>query len=290
LLSAREKWGLSGLMESHHYGWWPSFISEIAKWAYWSPSPSSDEVCRKIAKRDFGEANVEKVIEAWKAWSEGIRYYISTNEDQYGPFRIGPSYPLIFKRDVEIPTVPYALFGGNKICFTNYGFADGYSNSILDFYNKSLLQQRIPVEIRSLQKMDECFIHGVKCLESIYDSLDELKKEDALRIINLGKFISTCVRTVINVKKWYTLKCKLFAEIDSDRIVSIIDEMFKVGRDEIKNAEEAIPLVEADSRLGWEPSMEYITDSWHIRWKLKQLKYVLEEELPAYKSALRHTT
>ena len=53
------------------------------------------------------------MIEAWKAWSEGIRNYISTNEDQYGPFRIGPSYPLVLSGNVEIPTVPYAMFGGN---------------------------------------------------------------------------------------------------------------------------------------------------------------------------------
>ena len=36
LRKARQDWGLSGLMESHHYGWWPSFVSELAKNAYWT--------------------------------------------------------------------------------------------------------------------------------------------------------------------------------------------------------------------------------------------------------------
>ena len=47
----RGKSGVKGLMESHHFGWWPSFISELAKWSYWSPSPSGEEVLRMIAER-----------------------------------------------------------------------------------------------------------------------------------------------------------------------------------------------------------------------------------------------
>ena len=43
--------------------------------------------------------------------------------------------------------------------------------------------------------------------------------------------------------------------------------------------EDTIPLVEADSRLGWEPSMLYMTDKWHLEWKLRQLDYVQNHEL-----------
>jgi len=31
LLKARQEWGLSGLMESHHFGWWPSFVSGVGQ-------------------------------------------------------------------------------------------------------------------------------------------------------------------------------------------------------------------------------------------------------------------
>ena len=93
-----------------------AFFYSKLKWSYWTESPAEDKVLELIAERDFGKQNVEKVTKAWRLWSEGIRCYISTNEDQYGPFRIGPSYPLVFRSGVTIPSIPYAMFGGNKIC------------------------------------------------------------------------------------------------------------------------------------------------------------------------------
>lgn len=279
LHEAREKWGLSGLMESHHFGWWPSFVSELTKWSYWTPSPSSDEVLRMIAERDFGSENVDTVIDAWKAWSEGIRNYVSTNEDQYGPFRIGPSYPLVFRRDVKIPTVPYAMFGGNYICNTNYASADNGRSSLSQF--------RLPVEIERLEKMREYFQEGTELLESTFEGLPENRKLNAFYMINLGKFIVNCITTAINVKKWYSIKRKIFLETDEAKIVEYIDRMIEIGLEEIKNAEATIPLVQADSRLGWEPSMEYQTDEAHLRWKIKQVKLTIEGELPHYKDALR---
>jgi len=46
-------------------------------------------------------------------------------------------------------------------------------------------------------------------------------------------------------------------------------------------------VVESDSRLGWEPSMEYVTDKWHLEWKIKQVKNVLENEIPVYRKILK---
>jgi len=35
--------------------------------------------------------------------------------------------------------------------------------------------------------------------------------------------------------------------------------------------------VAVDSRLGWEPSMEYVGDQWHLDWKIRQVKSALLE-------------
>ena len=58
--------------------------------------------------------------------------------------------------------------------------------------------------------------------------------------------------------------------------------MLKYCKAEVENALDTIPLVEFDSRLGFEPSMEYMCDKEHIEWKLKYLYDVIERELPAY--------
>ena len=70
------------------------------------------------------------------------------------------------------------------------------------------------------------------------------------------------------------------------KINEYIDSMIQLAKEEIKNAEDTIPLVEADSRLGWEPSMEYMTDVYHLKWKIEQVRHVIEKELPEYKASL----
>ena len=37
-----------------------------------------------------------------------------------------------------------------------------------------------------------------------------------------------------------------------------VDSMERIALEEIENTKDAIPLVRMNSRLGWEPSMEYI--------------------------------
>ena len=73
------------------------------------------------------------------------------------------------------------------------------------------------------------------------------------------------------------LNAKLMACTDKAEANALLDKLEAMAKAEIKNAESAIPLVEADSRLGWEPSMEYVTDKWHIEWKIRQVNYMLGE-------------
>lgn len=285
LLKAREKWGLSGLMESHHYGWWPSFISELAKWAYWKPSPPSGELMKAIAVRDYGQAAAKYVVEAWKEWSEAIHHYIPTNEDQYGPFRVGPSYPLIFhpnlsrffaSKQLAIPASWHAWFG-SCIVFSFY--------NLLDDRRQSPGGVRIDIEIRWLEKMLVLWQKGIARLEKALPLMPERKRPAGEQILNLGRFMNNCVITVINVKHWWKLNQQLLVADSPNGIRKLLAEMETLARKEITNSEETIPLVEKDSRLGWEPSMDYMTDAGHLRWKIAQVQGVLNYELPEYRRA-----
>ena len=178
LHEAREKWGLVGLMESHHYGWWPSFVNELAKWAFWAPTPTTEEMAERIARRDFGQEGAPLAVKAWQAWSEAFRDYVPTNEDQYGPFRVGPSYPLLFLEEKgPFPSAPYAHFGA-RILTTNYRphkpedlprRSSSWSGCARDGKGLALLEQAVAVT-------------------------PERKREDAERMLGLGRFIRNCVR------------------------------------------------------------------------------------------------
>ena len=103
-------------------------------------------------------------------------------------------------------------------------------------------------------------------------------------MLGLGQFIRHCVQTTINTKRWWLLKQRL--EIEPEQASAILDEMVKLAEAEIANAQASIPLVEADSRLGWEPSMEYMTDRVHLEWKIAQVRAVIDEEIPEYRRGL----
>ncbi len=269
LIEAHENWGLVGLMESHHYGWWPSFVNELAKWAYWEPRTATEEMADRLAVRDFGEAGGPLAVQAWEAWSEAILDYVPTNEDQYGPFRVGPAYPLLFQEErEEFPSAPYAHFG----------------NRILNTHYVSRNPDRLEGEIGLLERMRRRWEEGLASLEQAVDLVPERKRPEAERMLGLGRFIRNCVQTTINTKRWWRLKQRLEAE--PEQANAILDEMVTLAEAEIANAQATIPLVEADSRLGWEPSMEYMCDRAHLEWKIAQVRAVIDEEIPQYRREL----
>ena len=270
---AHDEWGLCGTMDSHHYGFYPSFISDLAKWAFCDPACDLDAVLRRIATRDFSEDTADRVLEAWRLFSEGIRMLISTNEDQYGPFRIGPSYPLLlFKKDgVVFPSVPYAPHGGNEICNPMYQ------------YDLSTPEQRkkIDYEIKCHTRVYQLYDEGCDIIEKVIPLIHPSKRKNAELLLNMCRFIARTARTTVNVKNWRKGKERLLSE-SGDELRKTAVEMEKIARDEIENARNTVPLVEFDSRLGYEPSMEYMCDREHIEWKIAVTERVLDEELSGY--------
>jgi len=274
---ARREWGLSGLMESHHFGWWPSFVSELAKVAYWSPSEPIELAAAAIAQRDFGPAAAPLVVEAWRDWSEASRDYVPTNEDQYGPFRIGPAYPMLFQRLAELPEAWHATLG-RRIVNVDYRPHEGS--------RQSLGPSRFPVEIRALGRMAERWQQGLERLERALEQAPVHKRPALEEMIGLGRFVWHSIRTTVHMKQWWLLKQELWCEPDPARAGEILDRMVALAEIEIANAEATIPLVEADSRLGWEPTMEYMADRTHLEWKIAVTRRAIEHEIPEYRRSL----
>ncbi len=287
LNNARRKWGLSGLMESHHYGFHPSFISEFAKWNFWTPSPSHDEILKRIAVRDFGPAGAGHALTAWKYWSKSIGHYIPSNEDQYGPNRVGPSYPLIFHPDITrtfggkeiaMSSAPYAHFPGSAIVKTFYHPYENVQQSPGSF--------RVDVEIRSYRKARELMEKGLVEIRKAIKLAPARTQAEAIRQELLGQFISNTLATTINVKRWWKLNQELLVARDRKKAHATLDGLVEIANAEISNAEATIPLVEQDSSLGWEPSMEYLCDKPHLEWKIRQTRNMLDNELALYRTCV----
>ncbi|MBR1969284.1 MAG: hypothetical protein IKA17_02900 [Clostridia bacterium] len=268
-----EERGLCGVMESHHYGFYPSFISELAKWNFTVMENKPEDVLGMILERRYGNKEIMK--KALKLWSEGIDFYIAVNCDQYGPFRIGPAYPMNFTERAIPPESKYAHFG-------TYVLDPEYSMFINNVpHNVSIPQLSVPYERDRLIKMREKMDEGIALIETIENRNDELEE-----LLELGKYISCCVTTSINVKTFCLARQDMNAAKTAKDVLKYIELMEEIAKAEIKNAESAIPLVQHNSRLGWEPSMEYLGDEEHIRWKIKQVQGMIDHQLGGWKKGI----
>lgn len=289
LLDAHEKYNLCGTIDAHHYGWWPSVISELSKWCLWSPYVTAEEMAYKLACREYGKEAASLAVDAWRKWSEALRYYTPSDEDQYGPFRIGPSYPLVlhienlhkaYAGNLHLPQSEHALTG-NSIFFTKY--------QPFEFAHQTPGFARIKTELRSLTCMQQLWNEGVALFEQAMESVPANKRYNAEKMLNLGRFIGAIITTAIHTKRWYRLNTKLRLEDDLSNAQEICQELIQLGRDEIANAKSAIPLVEVDSRLGYEHTMHYMTDREHLEWKIEQVRRVIEEEIPEIQGKIQET-
>lgn len=263
LKAAHAKWNLTGLRENHEYGWYPSFIAELEKEYMTDGGDGFEATLRKIAVRDFGAANVEKAMEAWRLWSRAADDYVPTDENQYGPCRIGPAYPYNFygadlqegwDPPKDFPLEPGAVF---RICF--FDFAKPIPGLGMAAVTLDEAGERKEIELFESQVAD--YREGVRLMREIAASLPEGRRDEAVRQAALGDYLMHACQTVINVKRGRQAFRK------GDRA-----EVERIARLEYANAEQALADVDADSRLGWLCSSGYTGGRPQIEWKLRKMR------------------
>ena len=287
LREAWKKWDVKRHYCTHHYGWWNSVAADLGKWTGWEGfEPDYDELLKKIAIRDYGKKAAPHILKAWKLFSEGMTHYVASNEDQYGPWRVGAAYPFIFQpnisrtmtsKEIKFPTAPHAHFGWKivKTFYTPYENAEQTPGFL-----------RYPAELRSLEKMLSFWNKALAEAGKAVECADPGKKDEAKRFEALGHFIRNSIITVMNIKKWWQLNMAMQNCATAEEALAYLDKIEALAYEEIENARDTIPVVEFDSRLGWEPSMEYVCDKWHLEWKIRQVTQGALREIAAYRKML----
>ena len=209
-------------------------------------------------------------------WSEAIRHFTPTDNDLYGAARVGPSYPFSLRVDMYPPLDPGAA------CHFHAYYDATFSHEVT-FDKGSPVGIKIRYEIPELEKMEQLLRDGIAILEAIENPNDALQK-----LINLGKYIANCNRTVRNAKQWYRLVCKMRAAEETDAYIAVLDQMEELLEQEARNVRDTIPLVEFDSRLGWEATGGYICDTRRLHWKLRQVRYIIDSEIATLRRQAAH--
>lgn len=249
LVAANADYGLSGIMENHHFGWYPSFLSELEKEMFTEGGIPFDEHIRLVAARDYGAENADEVLAHWKRWSDLAQDYVPSDANQYGPFRIGPAYPFTFGHPpAEYKSFPVKKYASNgpRICRFDY-LKEGYVPQLTP---ERMDAEYMAKELELLEPMAAAYEKGAAAFAA-------MRGEKAAQMANFAAYLGACTRTALNVKRGAIA----FLAKDEAGIL-------KAAQDEYANAKKALEFVENDSRLGWEPSMEYTGGAEQIRWKL----------------------
>ena len=263
LKEANEKWNLTGLRENHEYGWYPSFIAELEKEFLTDGGMDFDAHVRTIAVRDYGEANADAAMEAWRRWSDAAADYVPSDENQYGPCRIGPAYPFnFFGEDLQKgwkPPADFPLAPGAKFTICHFDFARpirglGASAVVLDED-----QELKEIELFESQVAD--YRAGSDAFRRIAEAQPEGRRDAAVRMAALGEYLMRTCQTVVNLKRGR------IAWRRGDRAA-----VESLARAEYANARAALRVVDEDSRLGWLASSDYTGGRSQIEWKLRKMR------------------
>ena len=109
------------------------------------------------------------------------------------------------------------------------------------------------------------------------------KQAKASRFAGIVAFIANTLRTTVHAKQWFEQRLVLENAAASSREKRRVAlKMKEIAQKEIENARNTIPLVEADSRLGFEPSMGYMCDKEHLLHKIEHTQMVVDRQLSVY--------
>lgn len=278
LRSYLDNYDVDSFYDNHHYGWWPNPCNDLAKAIFADGDMAdTDLVIKQVAERDYGVDAADDVVSTWATWSDAMNYYVGSNEDQYGPWRSGPAYPFIFQpnisrtmsdKEITFPADPRAHFG-SRIIKTFY---TPYENN-----GQPPGPLRIPADIKELEHMLMLWDKGLDTLCNAIPRMPAFKQDNGMFLKALGHFIRNSIVTTINIKKFWLANIKLQACSSRESMLACIDEIKAIAENEIANVKDTFAPVRFDSRLGWEPSMEYVCDEWHLGWKLRQMDSMLRE-------------
>ena len=285
LHAARRDWNLSGLMDCHHYGWFPSPVAECAKWSFWDAEADLPGTLRQILVRDFGAEAAEDAMAGYQAVSDAMAAYTPGFDDQSGPLRCGPAYPFIFhtklyphvEHNMQFPVTPESTVGGRWIQML-------YHAEMV--YGQSWQGRRIYEDIKTMTAAKAIWERGVALMQAALAKTPPHKREQAELLAGVCEFCYRTYLTMLHTKRWWLLNKRLEIEYDEAAAHAILDEMEAVIDAERANAVAALPLVRRDSRLGWEPSMDYISDAPHIEWKLRQIDNRRQNTLPRFRCSV----
>ena len=237
-----------------------------------------EENLERVYNAYFENTSAE-LYDAFNDISNAIKYLPPSVEEQYGPSRIGTSYPLCLITGIKPPRLNSV--NSDNFYPARYGqFEDDMGLGFSDIGIPYGLRHK--TELKMLKEMIRLLKSGIKKLKALPN-----KNKELLSVINVVEYILYSNITLLNVKLFYEQRVSLKLCDSPTKMLEICAKIRKIGLAEIENAKKSIKCLRKDSRLGYEASMGYVGDENRVNWKIKQVNYMIEREIPYYEDNVK---
>jgi hypothetical protein len=264
--------GVTGMMTCWNFGNMPSLATEVAGEFGWGPQPDVGAGLRNVAVRNFGPDAADDVVRAWEMLSAAHEAFPSSIPVMYnGPLSRGPAFLFMFDR-VDKP----------------------FPNSWL--LDKDIKGDRLDWAAPfGPEKVLECYRweaeKGGEALAVMEQALAKTSGEDRRRLereLGVARFHIIQTTSAANVVEFLLLRNAYYGADDQETKSALLDRIEAICRREYENAERSLPLMDADPRLGWHgEAYGYMISRPLVEDKLRRLRELLEEKLPAERAGMR---
>jgi len=277
--SEMRRLGVSHTMLCWYFGNYPGLMNKAAGMLSMEPFPNDENTfLQTLAAIDWGEKEAPTVVRAWKRFSEGYENYpLSILFQYYGPMHDGPVWPLHL-RPQDAPLAPTWLLASTETRMPWPPSGDRIGECILDVL---ALDQVVELTRRMSASWDQ----GVEILRPIEP---RFQNEPArLRDIGVARALGIQFRSGYNILRFYQLRERMLRAEGPDRL-DMLAGLAGIIREELGLDEQLLILCERDSRLGFHSEAEgykYFPEK--IRWRMRQLRTVIADDVPALERVIR---
>ncbi len=259
---------------------------EMQYHAVWNPERKAGELLATLARRDFGvsRAEAEQAVAGWRllsdAWDDFPYSAMTAGEREFysrGPFFFGPAHPMIFNTQSRygLSEAFFGLSGDLVALATPAELVELLKNAKPRYVSELLLTLPYGVE-RYLALLGSCRRQWGEGLRLLEGAIGGRANERARMELDICTLFDIHLKTLENVVRFYAVRDKLWrGPVALEDFAAVMDELAELLSKEIANAERSLPIVERDFRI-----RPY--DAEMVREKVRQCRYVLEEELPMF--------
>lgn len=228
--------GVEGMMTCWNFGNMPSLATELAGMMSWAPQPGPDQAVEELAARHFGVAAAAQVVEGWRLLSEAMEDFPGSIPVLYNyPANRGPAFPFVLERIGRGFPASWLLERDID--------ADDPSGWAVPFGPEHAL--------KCLRSLCEKWEKGVDVLEAALLLAEGADRAELEREVGVARMCLIQFRSAANVTDFLLTRKRWYEATDVAEREALKRRMLEIMEDERRNCEAALPLVDADPRLGF---------------------------------------